>query len=261
MCGRFTLHHDVDAVAARFGAQPALDLNVAAPRYNIAPTQSVAAVTQHAEDGRRLEALHWGLVPFWAKEPAIGNRMINARAETLAEKPAFKNAFVRRRCLIPADGFYEWKKEARGRQPFHIRLKNNGGDHDRAGLFAFAGLWEEWRDPAAGENAPPLRSCTIITVAPNTLMAPIHDRMPAILRPDDEAHWLDPQIRNPGDLLSLLGPYSDDALQAYAVSRLVNAPANDDPECIEPLDEMPPAEVGRADAEGERKPQRVENSA
>ncbi len=252
MCGRYTLHHDADALAARFAAQPALDIE---PRYNIAPTQPVAVVTNHADGGRRLEAFRWGLIPFWAKDPAIGNRMINARAETLAEKPAFKNALVRRRCLIPADGFYEWKKEARGRQPMYARVKT--GD----GLFAFAGLWEEWRDPAAEKDAPPLRSCAIITVAPNALMAPIHDRMPAILRPDDEAAWLNTQNgRALGDILPLLAPYADDAMEAFAVSRLVNAPANDDPECIEPLDELPPPEAVRADAEGTRKPQRVENS-
>ncbi len=251
MCGRYTLHHDADALAARFAAQPALDIE---PRYNIAPTQPVAAVTNH-ESGRRLEAFHWGLVPFWAKDPAIGNRMINARAETLAEKPAFKNALVRRRCLVPADGFYEWKKEGpRGRQPMYVRVKT--GD----GLFAFAGLWEEWRDPASPDG-PPLRSCAIITVAPNALMAPIHDRMPAILRPDDEAAWLDTQnLRNPGDILPLLNPFADDAMEAYAVSRLVNAPVNEDPECIEPLDDLSSGEAARANAEGTHKPQRVENS-
>jgi putative SOS response-associated peptidase YedK len=231
------------------------------PRYNIAPTQPVAAVTLDGSSnnvGRRLEALHWGLIPFWAKDLTIGNKMINARAETLAEKPAFKNALVRRRCLIPADGFYEWKKEGRGRQPFYIRQRaGSSGD-----LFAFAGLWEEWRDPAASKDAPPLRSCTIITVAPNALMASIHDRMPAILRPNDEAAWLDTQgVRDPRDILALLAPYEDDALETYPVSKLVNAPANDDPECIEPLEELPPGEAVRANVQGERNERAVQNSA
>ncbi len=179
MCGRFTLHHSTDEVAERFAVQEALfDI---APRYNIAPTQPVAAVT--APDGaRRLEGLQWGLVPFWAKDVAIGSKMINARAETLVEKPAFKNALIRRRCLIPADGCYEWKKEPRGgRQPMHIRkggaaLRLRGLDGTRCGS--------------------PLRTCTIITVPANPLVSAIHDRMPAILKPEDEAEWLDTSVKD-----------------------------------------------------------------
>jgi putative SOS response-associated peptidase YedK len=228
MCGRFTLRHSADQLAARFDVQEnALDVE---PRYNIAPSQPVVAVTQ-PDGARHLEAMKWGLVPFWAKDPAIGNRMINAKAETVAEKPAFKHAFQRRRCLIPADGFYEWKKLPDGKQPMLIHRKADD-------LFAFAGLWEEWNDPGAGPDAPPLRTCTIITVAPNAVVAPIHDRMPAILRPEDETHWLDPSIRDGRALLDLLGPYAqEETMNSYAVSRLVNAPGNDGPECIAPLDE------------------------
>ena len=225
MCGRFTLHHTLEEIEERFAAEAAAD---AAPRYNIAPTQDILVVTQNGN--RHLQAYHWGLIPSWAKDPAIGNRMINARAETLAEKPSFRTALSRRRCLIPADGFYEWQDAPEGletqskkapRTPMHIRLKDGG-------LFAFAGLWEEWHTP----DGSPLRSCTIITTSPNRVTAPIHDRMPVILRPEDEAHWLDQSLTQASDLTSLLLPYPADAMEAYAVSRQVNAPTVDDPNCI-----------------------------
>jgi putative SOS response-associated peptidase YedK len=221
MCGRFTLHHSTDEVAERFAVQEVLfDLP---PRYNIAPSQPVAAGT--APDGaRRLEGLQWGLVPFWAKDVTIGNRLINARAETLAEKPAFKHALMRRRCLIPADGFYEWKKEASGRQPVHIRKRE-------AELFAFAGLWEEWRQG----DGPPLRTCTIITVPPNPLVSTIHDRMPAMLRPEDEEVWLDTSINDKLEALRLLQPYPDEEMEAFPVSKRVNAPGVDDATNLEPM--------------------------
>ncbi len=222
MCGRFTLHHTLDEIEERFAAEVAVDTE---PRYNIAPTQDVLAVTQNGT--RHLQAFRWGLVPSWAKDIAIGSRMINARAETLAEKPAFRTALQRRRCLIPADGFYEWQDapdgKKGGRTPMHIRLKDGG-------LFAFAGLWDEWHAP----DGSPLRSCTIITTSPNAVTAPIHDRMPAILRPEDEAIWLDHALTNSSDLLSLLGPYPAEDIETYAVSRQVNAPTVDDPACIAP---------------------------
>ena len=220
MCGRFTLRHSADQLAARFDVQEnALDVE---PRYNIAPSQPVVAVTQ-PDGARHLEAMKWGLVPFWAKDPAIGNRMINAKAETVAEKPAFKHAFQRRRCLIPADGFYEWKKLRDGKQPMLIHRKADD-------LFAFAGLWEEWKDP----DGVPLRTCTILTVAPNGLLSTIHDRMPAILAPEDEALWLDTSVKDPNRVLGVLRPYPDEPLEAYAVSRRVNAPTFDDPSLVEP---------------------------
>ena len=195
MCGRFTLHHSPEEIAARFVAERLPDLE---PRYNIAPTQPVTVVTQNG--ARHLAQYHWGLVPAWAKDKSIGSRMINARAETLAEKPAFRTALTRRRCLIPADGFYEWREadnpEEGGRTPMFIHRRDDA-------LFAFAGLWDEWKDPATQQ---PLRSCTIITGTPNPLIAPIHDRMPMILRPEDEEHWLDSLADRAPSLLFAAGP-------------------------------------------------------
>lgn len=220
MCGRFTLTQPAEAVAQRFGAQ--MVLFEPSPRYNIAPSQPVAVVMQNGE--RRIEACRWGLVPFWAKDPDIGNRLINARAETLAEKPAFKYSLTRRRCLIPADGFFEWRKEGNRRIPIYIRRRDGG-------LFAFAGLWDEWQSP----DGSPLRTCTIITTEPNALIAPIHHRMAVILLPEWESEWLDPSVKEPSRLLSLLKPYPAEELEAYPVSTRVNNPANDDPLCIQPV--------------------------
>lgn len=226
MCGRFTLHHGTDEIAARFGAQEVLFDSP--PRYNITPQQPVAVVTSgHGSvTGQTLEAFQWGLVPFWARDPAIGNKMINARSETVAEKPAFKNALLRRRCLLPTDGFYEWDKAGGTRQPIHFRRRDGA-------LFAFAGLWEEWQSP----DGSPLRTCTILTTAANETVGRVHDRMPVILRPEQEAFWLDTSaVKKPDVLLPLLKPYPDEAMEAFAVSRRVNIPVNDDPELIEPID-------------------------
>lgn len=230
MCGRYTIIHSADAVAERFGVQaPPYDPG---PRYNVAPSQGINMVI--VDGGRRGLALaHWGLVPFWAKDPSIGSRLINARAETLGEKASFKYALSRRRCLIPADGFYEWQRKPSGTQPFYIRMRS--GD-----LFAMAGLWEQWESP----DGSPLISCAIITVAPNDTLQPIHDRMPAILAPEDEAAWIE-DIRGarsgPGRapapeerLLALLRPYPADQMEAYPVSRYVNNPSHDGPGCIAP---------------------------
>ncbi len=223
MCGRYTLRQSPHQIAIRFGVEETL-LPELPPRYNIAPTQPVVAVTENSP--RHLRLFQWGLVPFWAKDPSIGSRMINARAETLAEKPAFKNALTRRRCVIPADGFYEWKKIGSSKQPMYIRR------HDGE-LFGFAGLWEEWISP----DGSPLQTCTIITVAPNALMAPIHDRMPAILRPEDEAAWLTLSKKDVPELLGLLRPYPETEMEAYPVSRQVNAPTVDNAVCVQPLAE------------------------
>lgn len=220
MCGRFALTRSAEEVAARFGAQQVLFQF--GPRYNIAPSQPIAVITQEGE--RILQAMRWGLVPFWAKDPSIGNRLINARAETLLEKPSFKYAFTRRRCLVPAAGFYEWRKENGRRTPVYIRRRDGG-------LFAFAGLWEEWQSP----DGSPLRTCTITTTEPNALIAPIHHRMAAILRPEDEALWLDHSLRDTKRLMAMLQPCPAEELEAYAVSPRVNNPANDDPACIQPL--------------------------
>lgn len=198
------------------------------PRYNIAPTQAVAVVPN--KPSPQVEFFHWGLVPSWAKDPAIGNRMINARAETLAEKPAFRTALKRRRCLIPAHGFYEWRKNPDGtKTPLYIAMKS-------AKPFAFAGLWDEWHDPGGSV----LPSCTIITTNPNALLKTIHDRMPAILRPDQYRQWLDPAEKDPRDLMPLLSPYPAEEMMATAVSRAVNSPKNDSPECIQPMTSEPP---------------------
>ena len=220
MCGRFTQHHDADSVAARFAVQGSL-LEIT-PRFNIAPTQPVAAVTAHGPlQERLLEPLRWGLVPSWARDSAIGNKMINARAETVAEKPAFRTALSRRRCLIPADGFYEWDRTTR--QPYHFRLL--GGE-----LFAFAGIWEEWVSP----DGSPLRTCALLTTEANTLVAPVHERMPVILRPENEASWLDIAHVRPADLEPFWTPFPESEMEKYPVSKRVGSPAVDEPELVEP---------------------------
>jgi putative SOS response-associated peptidase YedK len=225
MCGRFTQHHDVDAIMDRFGIQQTL-IEVE-PRYNIAPTQPVpVVVTEAATKERLLDAFQWGLVPFWAKDPAIGNKMINARAETIAEKPAFRTALSRRRCILPCDGFYEWDKASGTRQPLHFKLKSGE-------LFGFAGLWEEWQPP----DGSPLLTCTIITTEANGVVAPYHDRMPVMLSDNDEiALWLDETVRDAKEVTPLLLPYPDEKMEVYAVSRRVNSAAFDSPELIEPAD-------------------------
>lgn len=197
------------------------------PRYNIAPTQPVAAV-RLPEDGadRELVMLHWGLIPFWAKDPRIGARMINARAETAADKPAFRAAFRRRRCLVPADGFYEWQKQNGTKQPYYIHLQDGRP-------FAFAGLWERWR----GEDDAVIESCTLLTTKPNELVRPLHNRMPVILHPHNYALWLDPEVEQADALRRLLDPFPSGEMEAYPVSRYVNAPQHEGPECIAPLAE------------------------
>ena len=219
MCGRYTLKSDGRRVAAAFGLAEFPDL---AERYNIAPTQNVPVVLE--EDGRKLEAMHWGLIPSWSKDPSIGARMINARAETVADKPSYRSAFKRRRCLIPADGFYEWKKTEGGKEPYHLRLKN-------CSPFGIAGLWESW----SMEGGEELRSATIITTEPNEIAAKVHNRMPVILPLDMYDVWLDPENDDREELLSMLVPYPAEEMEAYAVSRSVNRPANDYPEVLEPV--------------------------
>lgn len=223
MCSRFSLTEYAEHVAQRFRVLQKL-LQDIAPRYNIAPSQPVAVVIQNEKGERFLEAHRWGLVPFWAKDPEIGHRLINARAETLAEKPSFKYSFSRRRCLIPANGFYEWRKENNRRIPMYIRRRDGG-------LFAFAGLWDEWQSP----DGSPLRTCTLITTQPNALIASIHNRMPVILKPEHEDVWLDTSLREPAQLQALLQPYPAEELEAVEVSSRVNNPRNDDPLCIQPV--------------------------
>ncbi len=221
MCGRYTLAVQLDLIQDRFllkGSVPAF-----APRYNIAPTQD-APVIFESNDGRKMELMRWGLVPSWSKDPSIGNKLINARAETLAEKPSFRKSFERKRCLVPADGFYEWKKASDGRTKTPIRLVV--GDSD---LFAFAGLWDSWRAPDGSE----LRSFTIVTTAPNELVSKVHNRMPVILKKENESRWLDSKTTDSQLLLPLLIPYGGE-MRAFEVSKAVNSPANDWPSLIEP---------------------------
>ncbi len=228
MCGRFTLASDTEMLQqAFFDFEVPMNLS---PRYNISPTQDVAVIA-NTESGQ-IEFFHWGLIPYWAKDPGIGNRMINARSETLAEKPSFRNAYKRRRCLILADGYYEWQKipGERLKQPVYIRLKSQEP-------FALAGLWETWQTEEMDE---PLRSCTIITCPPNTSLAEIHHRMPVILPQDTYAEWLAPDERSADVLQSLLIPYRDEEIEAYPVSRFVNRPMNDSPECIAPFEANDP---------------------
>ena len=217
MCGRYTLIADLGDLAQRFefdGSDFSYD-----PGYNIAPTESV--VTVRNVESREAALMRWGLIPFWAKDPKIGARMINARAETVAEKPAFRSALRRRRCLVLADGYYEWQKTPVGKRPFRIVMQSGEP-------FAMAGLWETWKDPQG--NVVP--SCTIITTSANDFLSPIHDRMPVILPRESEELWLDPDTKDPCALKGIFTPYSNEGMDAYEISTLVNSAANNDPEVI-----------------------------
>ena len=220
MCGRFALLASGPAIAEQFGVTIAHDI---VPRFNIAPTQPVAAVRLDRQGQRELTYFQWGLIPSWAKDPSMGSRLINARAETAAEKPSFRAAFKRRRCLLPASGFYEWQKLNGGKQPTYIRPVGDA-------LFGLAGLWEMWQD-AEGSV---LESCTILTTSPNELMEPIHNRMPVIIEPADYSMWLDPGD-DPAHALHLLRPYPAQEMEAYAVSTAVNNPRNESPLNIQPI--------------------------
>ncbi|MFG0252989.1 MAG: SOS response-associated peptidase [Phycisphaerales bacterium JB038] len=209
MCGRFVLTSPPDVLAALFRLEYVPTLS---PRYIIAPTQPVPAVRVSGEASRALSMLHWGLLPVWAKDKSIGSRLINARAETVAEKPAFRNAFRRRRCLIPADGFYEWQKRGSEKQPHYIHRADGEP-------LAFAGLWERWEK---GEE--PIESCTILTTEPNALMAELHNRMPVVVEPEDFARYLDPELAGEA-VADLLRPAAEGVLTAYPVTRHVNTPS------------------------------------
>lgn len=220
MCGRFTLTATLDEIAAQFDV-PTVSIEHQ-PRYNIAPTQEVLVVVQNGE--RRLEKFRWGLVPHWAREPNLRYSMINARAETVTEKPSYRIPFAKRRCLVLADGFYEWQKTDGKKVPMYVRLKSGRP-------FGFAGLWDVWVPDEGGE---PLKSCTIITTTSNALLKPIHDRMPVILPNDAIDAWLTLDGSRQAELLSLLKPYPETEMEVYAVSQYVNSPANDSPACIQP---------------------------
>ena len=218
MCGRFSLHSNPHVVALQFGLAQTPEY---ATRYNVAPGTPILAIRADERHARHGVMLNWGLIPSWAKDTSIGHRLINARAEHIAEKPAFRNALRRRRCIIPADGFYEWRATPGRKQPYFVRPRANE-------LFGFAGLYEYWKS-AEG----PVGSCTIITTDANDLMRPLHDRMPAILDAADYAHWLDPDNPDPGSLVAVLRPASSERMIAYPVGFGVNSVRNDDPSLIE----------------------------
>ena len=222
MCGRYSQTQSAEIIAKAFQVD---NLPTLEPRYNIAPTQSVSSVLQtSASTNRQFKMLHWGLIPSWAKDSKMGAKLINARGETVAEKPAFRSAFRQRRCLVLADGFYEWQQQEqkKQKQPFYFRLSDEQP-------FAFAGLWERWED-ATGEE---IESCTLLTTEANELMQPIHNRMPVILDPKDYDLWLDLEVKKQELLQPLLHPYRSEEMTAYPVSTVVNKPSNDSAECIE----------------------------
>lgn len=232
MCGRFALSKSDRIDWAQFGVRRGPMLP---PHWNLGPGRPIAVVRNPGE-GAEVAMLRWGLVPFWADDPSVGNRLANARAESLAEKPSFRAAFKQRRCLIPADGFYEWQAPASGmrKQPWFVRRTD--GD-----LFALAGLWERWQPKRSGkdetgDDADVLETCTILTIAPNALMAPIHARMPVIIDPRHYASWLSPKA-SAEDARAMLAPWDPAAWTAHRVSMRVNATAHDDADCAVPLSE------------------------
>ena len=222
MCGRFALIVDASVLADVFDVDPPRELK---PRFNIAPTQTIPIVRAGVKKKRECAMVRWGLVPAWAKDAKIGARMINARGETVAEKPSFRSAIASRRCLIPADGFYEWVRTGGGKQPHYIHFADGRP-------FAFAGLWERWNKGEGG----PLDTCTIITTSPNELIENLHDRMPVILPPNHFEDWLEPEPLALSRLQDLLVPYPAEGMEAYPVSTYVNKPANDGPECVARVD-------------------------
>lgn len=218
MCGRITFRTEPKLVAELFNIS---ELPLFEPRYNVAPTQEVLAVRTSPKGGREAVFLKWGLIPFWSKDKSFASKAINARAETLREKPAFREAYKKRRCLIAADGFFEWKKVGKRKEPYLFELSQKRP-------FAFAGLWERWSD-----QTEVIESCTIITTTANDLVRPLHERMPVILNPESYATWLGES--NTTDLSGLLAPYPTDAMQTTQVSSVVNSVAHDSPDCVRPV--------------------------
>jgi putative SOS response-associated peptidase YedK len=222
MCGRFAQQTDIQKLAQLFKAH--LKLESLEPRYNIAPAAMAAVIRLiPRQAGRTLETLKWGLVPSWAKDPAIGNHLANARAETVADKPSFHSAFQKQRCLVPVDGFYEWKQDTKPKQPFYFSMKDGQP-------FALAGLWEYWQ-PKTGESDS-LESFTLITTTPNEVLQPIHDRMPVILDEKDFDTWLDPVLQDVEKLQEYLKPFPAGSMQAWKVSPRVNQVKNEGSDCV-----------------------------
>ncbi len=223
MCGRFTQFSGPERLLCQFSLnQPPRDL---IPHYNIAPTQQIAIIREVVGLGRQLDYAHWGLIPSWSKSAKISNHLINARAETIGEKPAFRHAYRHKRCLIPADGFYEWEKSDNGKQPWWIAMADRSP-------FAFAGLWEHWESP---EDDHLIESCTIITTQSNAQLRPIHQRMPLIIAPERYGAWLDPVGEDPQQLQPLLTPFAGE-FALHPVSRAVNSPLKDNPHLIEAVE-------------------------
>jgi putative SOS response-associated peptidase YedK len=221
MCGRFRLAGSAAALLSYFNVQESLAW---VEHYNLTPSKEVLTIVQPAGAARELRRMRWGLIPSWAKDPAIGSQLINAQAETAVTKPAFRKAFRKRRCLILADAFFEWKKETRHKQPYCIRMRDGRP-------FAFAGLWEHWEGP----EGKAIDSCTILTATPNDLLRPLHHRMAVILSPADYDPWLDPAFQDAERFQAAVRPYPPDEMEAYPVSTRVNSPANESPECVVPL--------------------------
>lgn len=222
MCGRFSLSVSLELLEQAFELT---GLGTHAPRYNIAPSQPVAVIRRLSPTSeRRWDHLSWGLLPSWAKDPKV-SRPINARADTVSEKPTFRGAFRQRRCLVPADAFFEWQTQGAQKQPFCFRM----ADH---GLFAFGGLWERWEGP----EDQVIETFSLLTTEPNELVATVHDRMPVIIRPSDFDRWLDPSLRDPGAIQGLIGPYPAGAMTAYPVDPKVGSPAFDTPDCLVPVE-------------------------
>ena len=222
MCGRYRLSRSKQFLAEHFGTEPDDDW---VPRYNIAPTQSVPVIRQRLQEPKRLGSnMRWGMIPFWAKDANIGVKMINARAETVATKPSFRDALKKRRCLIPSDGFYEWVRNGKAKTPFCFALADDS-------VFAFAGLWDSWRST----DGQTVETCTIITTTPNALCADVHDRMPVILPADAHDLWLDPGFQETNDICDLLKPFDPALMRRFELSSRVNSVKNDDPACAEPV--------------------------
>lgn len=227
MCGRYVLKRkDLEGMMSRLGVK---DSRGFASRYNIAPSTIVPAIRPRCEGGREAAALQWGLVPWWSKDATGGARLANARADGVATKPAFRDAFRQRRCVVPASGFYEWQTIGKRKQPWYFTLPDESP-------FVFAGLWERWR----GADDVELETCSLITTGANAVMAPLHDRMPVILRGDGIDTWLNPAIAEPAQLQPLLAPLPDDLLKATSVTDRVNSVRNEGPECIAPAPPLPP---------------------
>jgi putative SOS response-associated peptidase YedK len=230
MCGRYRLSRSKELLAEHFDVEPDDDWE---PRYNIAPMQNVPVIRQHPEQPRRLNSrMRWGLIPFWAKDASIGFKMINARAETVATKPAFRESLRKRRCLIPADGFFEWRKNGKVKTPFCFTMADDS-------IFDFAGIWDSWRSP----EGQTIKTCSIITTTPNALLIDIHDRMPVILPTDAHDLWLDPGFQKADAICGLLKPFDPNLMRRYEVSSRVNLVKNDDPACAEPVVRLSTANV------------------